>query len=590
MRAVSSIVSIDDGKIVMGMKNGDVYTLRYQPGAIRARKDSFGYSPCHVFPGMRFGTDSSTIVCSDAGLAIMKESNTEISGDIFHVWLTDANEPSMSHPIINSIASLHQIPDYGDNHLIMISGSRILFTELQSRPAPVPRYMSVGGTPLKMLYSERLDALVTIIVKSGIHSLHFVDPSTGADLSRPVTKRTTNRGVAQKYVDVNHITYLGKSNIKVVSLLNWQYKHKGYMYDWIVVITKVSDTQGRFLLVSTEEEEAVPETESPRRIRFWTQSNRKLSDGSPRVGATDDDGLLITYDKTLEYLTIADKKLYVATKYELPSPAMNIEAVDGKLQVLTSRHSLIVLDYKSENALKNQRMIQLYTDEIARNGLHSIDVTLGIPRDQQQECVTLTSDLMCGVYGLWMGPSSPHLNWPEFRLLFRAELTASIRKFVQGYTRPYWARSLKRKPSGPLAKHGDVLGLAMNGSVTQFRIVDERMWRVLRFVQDLALRSEEICLVPVCHIENNDDDDDYDELDPTYLKKTRMHIDGDVLKRCLDERALERIVSGSENLKRLLGLVNRVRLDVDGLEATDDAGVALGDVYAYLGDVLVSSL
>ncbi|KAI3317448.1 hypothetical protein HD806DRAFT_541229 [Xylariaceae sp. AK1471] len=577
LRAVASIICLNDEKIVVGMKNGEVLTVNYQSGREFRETETnyFGISPSQVFPGMGFDTGPSTIVCNDAGLAIMKEPNaTNNLGcfeEIFQVWLTDASEPSMPSPTINSVASLHQIPDYGDNTMIMIAGSRILITELQPHPAPVPRYMPIGGTPLKILYSERLDALVTVVVKSGIPSLHFFDPITGADLSHPIRKvADLDDG---QHVDVDYITYLGKSDIKIVSLLNWRYKHKGNLYEWFVILAKLGEGQGRLLVVSAEPEAAVTDMGTSRRIRFWTQFYRKIKDGPPRAGATDDDGLFLNFGKTIEYHTIEEKKFKTAMKYDLPSPATSLEVVDGQLHVLTTHHSLIILDYTSETALESQRMVQLHTDEIARNGLHAIDVASVVGIGERQR-FSLLSDPMCGVYGLWS--SSPTFDTSSFQLVFRADLTVSIRKFVRGHTRPPWTRDLPRYGSfqSRLERH-DILGLAMNGSLTQFSILHEDVWRLLRYIQNLAMMSTETCLIPRYYR----DIDEPDELDPKYVVKTKMHVDGDILQRCLEQNALERIVLRREELERLQELLTELGLDLNA-QAPSDASLASFE-YAY---------
>jgi hypothetical protein len=577
---MASILCVNDKKIVMGMKNGDVRTLDLgSDGEIRGiETNCFGISPSHVFPGMEFDTSPSTIVCNDAGLAIMREPKATNSlacfEEIFHIWLTDASEPSMPSPTINSVASLNQIPDYGDNTMIMIAGSRILITELQPRPAPVPRHIPIGGTPLRILHSERLDALVAVVVKSGIPSLHFFDPNTGADLSHPIRKAADPDD--GRHVDVDYISYLGNSDIKIVSLLNWRYRHKGNLYEWFVILVRLGEGQGGFLVVSAEPEMAVTEMGTSRRIRFWTQFFRKIKDGPPRAGATDDDGLFLHFGKTIEYLTIEDKKFKAAMKYELPSPATSLEVVDGQLHVLTTHHSLIILDYTSETALESQRMVQLHTDEIARNGLHSIDVASVVSMGERQR-FSLISDPMCGVYGLWS--PGPAFDTSSLHLIFRAELTASIRKFVRGHTRPSWARDVPRHGTFPSRlERQDILGLAMNGSLTQFSILHEDVWRLLRYIQNLAMASTEICLIPRYDV----DIDELDELDPDYVAKTKMHVDGDILHRCLEQRALERIVSRREDLGRLQELLVPLGLDLTLQRPTDVPSASFAYAYGIL--------
>ncbi|KAI1825910.1 hypothetical protein F4861DRAFT_142802 [Xylaria intraflava] len=581
INAVTSIICLGDDKIVIGMRNGDVLTIclmgNFQPerDSTKIRKNHFGVSSSHVFTGTVFESGPSTLVCNDAGLAIMKEPDTKQKlgcvEEIHRVWLTDANEPQLTSPTISSIARLHGIPDYSDSTWIMISGTHILITEIQPRPAPVPRYMPTGGTPLEILYSERLNALVTVVVKSGIPSLHFFDPLTGADLSHPMRK-VSEQGNEQ-HIDVDYIANLGSSDIKIVSLLNWRYKSNGNLYEWFVLLAKSGDGQGRLLIVSAEQEAIVTNTGTSRQIRFWTQFYRRTRDGPPRCGTTDKDGLLLSFGKTIEYHIIEDKKFKTAMKYELPSPATCLEVVGGYLHVLTTHHSLVILDYTSST-----RMIQIHTDEVARNGLHSIDVGSAVGIGERHR-FALTSDPMCGVYGLWL-PNRSLLSASTMQLVFRAHLPVSIRKFVTGHTRPRWTRDQPRfgriqgVPDRP-----DILGLAMDGSLTQFSILYEDVWRLLRFIQNIAVESIEICLVP----RENDSANDL-ELDPRSIVKTKMHVDGDILQRCLEQRALERIMSSRQLCARFEELVKALdfEIDIPKVQLQNDTSLAYEKAYSIL--------
>ncbi|GAW18637.1 hypothetical protein ANO14919_081180 [Xylariales sp. No.14919] len=583
INAVTNVICLGDEKIVVGMRNGDVLTIRsmgnYQSEQEFkvTRTNHFGVSPSHVFIGPALDTGPSSLVCNDAGLAIMRESDGEHSRgcfeEIFRVWLTDANEPHSPSPTINSVIGLHDIPDYGGSTWAMLAGAHIFITELQPHPAPVPRYMSIGGTPQGILYSERLDALVTVVMKSGVPSLHFFDPNTGADLSHPVRKTPDQDD--EKHIDVDYITSLGNLDTKISSLFNWRYKNKGNVYEWFVILAKSGDSQGRLLVVSAEQEPAATDTGTPRRIRFWTQFHRKIKDGPPRSGTTDENGLFLNIGKTLEYHVIEGKKFRTAMKYDLPSPATYLEVVDGHLHVLTAHHSLIILDYTSDAALKNQRMVQIHTDEVARNGLHSIDVELSSGTKERQQRLVLVSDPMCGVYGLW----SPgrNLGASSLQLIFQASLGVSIRRFIHGYTRPRWTRVQPRH--GHVQSRSDrrnTLGLAMDGSLTQFSILDEDAWRLLRYVQNLAMASIEICLIPRVY----DSTDDF-QLDPNFMSKARMHIDGDILQICLEKKALNRLVSTSEQLVRLQELLRPFHLGTDATNPPEPDRALLAYEHTY---------
>ncbi|KAI1272567.1 mono-functional DNA-alkylating methyl methanesulfonate N-term-domain-containing protein [Xylaria sp. FL0933] len=577
--AVTSIISIGNDKIVVGMRNGGVVTIHRinscpsGQGFKVARTNHFGMSPSHVFTGPVLGAGPSSLVCNDAGLAIMKEPDEKSNRggcfeQIWQVWLTDASEPHFSPPIINSVTGLRDLLDSESSVWAMVAGAHIFITEIQPVPTPVPRHMSTGGTPKGILYSERLEALVTVVIKRGIPSLHFFDPLTGNDLSHPIKK-----GSGSEDVDVDYIPILGDPGVKIVSLLNWRYKNEGNIYEWFVILTRSEDSsQGCCLVVSAEQEAVATTTGTERRIRFWGQFTRKIK--APRSGTTDDNGLFLNFGKVLEYHVIKDRKFNLANKYELPSPAASLQVIDGRLHVLTTHHSLIILDYMENTGLPRPKMLQLYTDEIARNGLHSIGIGLCTSNSERQQRLILVSDPMCGVYGLW-----PQAKGTGLRLTFEATLGASIRKFAHGYTRPRWTKDRPRCGNLPVQPdRRSILGLAIDGSLTQFSLLHHDAWRLLRCIRCLAA-SNECSNIPYEFRYNSTDC--IDALDPLTVTKDRMHINGDVLQHCLDKKMLEGLFSTPEELILLRWLLVPFGLDAPIGDSTSPEQKLAAFEYAY---------
>ncbi|KAI1297964.1 mono-functional DNA-alkylating methyl methanesulfonate N-term-domain-containing protein [Xylaria venustula] len=621
VNAVTSITCPRDDKIIVGMRNGDVLTIQsvdrygHRPELAVTRTNHFGESPSHVFTGPRLDTISSSLVCNDKGLVIIKEPNGQPSQgcfeEIFEVWLTDANEPHLASPTINSVTRLHELLGHGDSTWFMVSGQHIFITELQPRPAPVPRYFPVGGTPKGIIYSERLDALITVVEKKGRPSVHFFDPITGIDISRPVK---INHGQHKETVDADYVSYLDPST-KIFSLFSWRYNNGERDFDWFVLMAIDGNNQGRILIVSAEEEEIVTDTGVHRQIRFWCRFVKKIpsSRSKPlRFGTTDANGLFLTMGTTLEYHVIKDKKFITVKEFELPSPATCVEVIDGRLHVSTTNHSLIILDYTENAITKSPEMVQLYTDEVARNGLHLTGTRLLSDRHGRRQRLTLMSDPLCGVYGLWPPPTN--YGDPHLKLIFQAQLAVSIRKFVQGHTRPRWARDQPRRgklPSQP--KMGSILGLAIDGSLTQFSVLDKDEWRLLRYIQLLTMNVKDIYYEPVernacCdpvnipyYLDDQDDPDDMDcsddadkpasadgsdssndshvlQMDPNSIDKVSMHIDGDILQKCLEKKLLAQLVKTDERITQLKALLSPFGFDAD--ESSEDKTL-LAYEYAY---------
>ncbi|KAI0828438.1 hypothetical protein F5Y06DRAFT_290978 [Hypoxylon sp. FL0890] len=572
--ALTSIVHLGERSnkevIVAGTRDGDVLTIRLnqsQPSSHEIHWDKFGASPSRVYSGEVIGDPNSVLVCGDAELGMMTNYVTDHQGghfeEIYRVWPTDGDRPSMSSPPINSIASLHeQLPEYGESTVVMIAGPRIMVTELQRQPKPVPRYFPVRGTPVKILYSKRLEALITVVSRNGLPSLHFLDPETGKDLSQPLERKRLNE--AYNYHEVDYITGLGNVDTRAMSLTTWTYRAGGVRGDWIVLALRRRDKEGLLLIISAERES--------RRIRFWTKFDRKIRDGPIWSVTTDEHGVFLCVGETIQYHIIEQGKFKVARQHELPSPACWMQVVNGRLHVLTTNHSLIVLEYQDVLSDEGEQMSELYTDDTCRNGLHFIEV------GSYSNPITMLSDPLCGVHGLWI----PSEEDRPLRLIFQAELQASIRRFARGYTRASWG-SFKNRPRYGCIPSGlpgsDTIGLTIDGSLQHFTVLNEDAWRLLRFIQNLARVSSIICP----HNSSNHPTEEFDP-EPELYPKLNMQVDGNILQRCLERRALEKLTSKPQHLQRFRELLKP--LDEDKCLPSEEGLVDDAPVYELAYTIL----
>ncbi|KAI1090177.1 hypothetical protein F5B19DRAFT_335218 [Rostrohypoxylon terebratum] len=561
--ALTSIVYFDERSdkivVVAGTKFGDVLTIQLdqsQPGAAEIYRDKFNVSQSRVYSGAAAGDPNSVLVCSDTELAVMTNYASLREGrfeEIYSVWPTDGDRPSMASPPINSVASLReQLPELGDSTMVMISGPRIMITDLQRQPKPVPRYFPVGGTPAKILYSKRLGALVTVVSKDGLPSLHFLDPEIGQDLSQPLERKKP--GENYTYHDVEYITGLGKMETRAVSLATWTYRDGNVRGDWIVLALRRKENEGLLLIISAERDKESAVTNAARPVRFWTKFDRKIKDGPIWSVATDEFGIFLCVGFVIQYHQIEGGKFKITRSHELPSPASWMEVVNGHLHALTTNHSLIILDYKREFSDDGEQMVQLHTDEICRNSLHGIEIgTPGLP-------ITLLSDPMCGIHGLW----APEEEERALSLVFQAELQASVRRFARGYTRAAWG-SIKNRPRYGCVRAGlpgsDIVGLTIDGSLQHFSILNEDAWKLLKFIQNLVTSCT--ATYPQALPDSSSESTSVGpDMEPSLFPRLNTHVDGDVLRTCLDRHTLEGLVSDPRYLQRFRELLKP--LDEDG--------------------------
>ena len=144
--------------------------------------------------------------------------------------------------------------------------------------------------------------------------------------------------------------------------------------------------------------------------------------------------------------------------------------------------------------------------------------------------------------GLW---ATHNTKADTLDTVFEAQLPCSIVRFRSGRCRPIWdpiwssfvqARPGKRIevprlgiiPNSKL--HAETLGLSIDGSLTHFTMIDLSAWRFLRFLVNLAMQSPDVCEFTYIS--------DTLTLEPTLAPKSMMHIDGDILRRCVANTCL----------------------------------------------------
>jgi hypothetical protein len=218
-------------------------------------------------------------------------------------------------------------------------------------------------------------------------------------------------------------------------------------------------------------------------------------------------------------LRLPDKKWLPPFKHTLGSPSIHISVAGLFVYVTTARHSLTILK------VENDELRPQFSDRVARDGLHHFHT-----RDPS---VTLVSDKACSVTGLWQPPresSVQIIGLAERRAerrtessaitLFEAILPKSITRLRSGALSSAWCSSLT-------TQRETVLGSSADGTFYQLLILSETTWRLLRFIQNLALRNRLICPFQYSNPPHK-------HIEPSTKKNRYMHVDGDVLIRLVN--------------------------------------------------------
>jgi hypothetical protein len=558
VEAFTSIVAFDEKpqatSLSIGTRSGEVFTLivdAANPQQFQGVCDKFGVSAARVLPLSNGAEPPSVLVCCDSELnVLMKPSRNPKHGfeKKSRVYATNT-EHSTPPSDFNSVV---RIPGrHGRTRLAMTSGSWMYISELQYYPKPLLRHFPLSGTPVKIMYCHRLDVLVVGIFEGQRSHLRFLDPETGLDLSVP--KHMSGR-------EVSTIAGLEDKGTRILSLSEWNKEKDGMLWSYLVVAVRLADGRGAILLVGADKAESATPSSSMtpgsvvRKIHFCTKVRRVYDEPVWSV-ATEQQGLLVCFGSAVRYdvLDHENRRFEIVKYHQLSSPAAWMEVVDGELHVVTVKHSLEILDFKSSP--EDKAMTRLHSDDNTKNLLHCIQAVDVSGKDKAQP-ISLLSDIYCGLWGMWNPPQDDE----PIRPVFQAELQSSVRKFARARARPYqdaFRRTIKYGCIGSSPDGSDIFGLGIDGTLQHFTILSADTWRLLRFIQNLAARCPELCVLPASSARADKMDVEWDP-EPRRRPIANMHVDGDILQRCLDKKMLEELVSQPEHATRLGELLEAV--------------------------------
>ena len=550
--------------------------LRISAGPITARKD---YHPN--------GEPIFTLNSDDGTAYLVVQGNLDNSRmQLCQILCTDAANPGSSQIHISSIAGT--LTHCGFNtlpRLLVVAGTQLLITSLDITPKTVPRHIAIRGTPSRLLYSKRLDALVVAASVDNKSSILFIDPDTGEDMTRALD------GVGGKRVD--HGARLGRLNDRIFRLLEWTFEKDNNCWHFIIACTN----SGKLLIISTEVTQAArPGTDpvsgrSKRKVFYHTRYSLKSTGSEPVYAVTGfSQGLLWCSGEKLfcDILDLNEKKFRRVAEYDLPSLARNLEYVDGEIYVLTSEHSLLILQFLQEG--DNYAIRHKTSDKLSRLSLDhaALGTRSGVPNNNK---IHLVSDKLRSIAGLW--PTKDTVV-DTLDTVFEGQLTESVLKFVHARCRPVWDPSWQLLQDGPTKNYRsddihsqDLLGVSIRGTITKFTVLDYPAWDFLKFVEHLCMRSQDVADFAF----TNQPLSEATEVEPRIVR----HIDGDTIKRCFDARLLEAVLRTTMTrpgqqfvMAKFKKLVLGLHAGVNGglIEDTDYIKQAYSDLEYYLRPAL----
>ena len=547
-RSIETIASISyiSDTVVLGTRSGEVLVSRAINGSLAFDCYKFGMTTATV-TSTRSDTEPGVLVTCDQKLAFLgvrtDDPGAAQRNPMFRVWPTHDSDstPPVDFAVMVDVPAGK--PDSGA--LLMISGTRLLIAELDLRPRPVHRRIPIEGTPVKMIYSPYWKCLVVAVNVGDKPTLLFINPDTGENIGRPVDKHKN---------PVEFISGLGRGGDRIYGLTEWEFKKSNHIWRFILVSTR----DGRVIVVSPEKiSERGP---GHTLIRYSTRfHNKKMDINNDRPAYS-----ILGYEEGLVYcigqkiywdiLDTDSKKLRRVKEFELESPATSLRIVNGKIMALTVRDSIEIIDQQLGD---DETMGLSHVDPKTRNAVHMIEVSGGHHAEGDPTAgIVLVADRDCGVGGLWVPWQIPQR---DCETVFESELPVSIRRFRRGRTRPLWDQGggISEPRFGRLAStidDAEILGISLDGSLHHFTLLKKEAWRLLRFIQNIALTSE--ALYPFTH----EEDVDFDEyvVEPRADRGLEMHVDGDMLRRCRERMALPRLITRPAHLLRFAELLDEL--------------------------------
>lgn len=472
----------------------------------------------------------------------------QIPASINSIWITDLS-PAFQQGDISTFAQ--GASGAAKGLLFSVGGSQIhmagFLSELEPlKPCMIPRRIPVPGTPVKLIYSERLKKLVVIYYRidiirgDGNHKSAAKQRSLQYYLAVIDPDETQLEG--DPSMSSSESPIYSKSGERYLGLIEWFPKIGSYIHHFFIVHTILSrrdpaESRGRILIFALSDHIG-------RKVitlkRHWDKEAPVYA-----LAPFGENSILYSCGKYLCLQSLETSSFAAGSTAGLTTPiicdmmtrGLYISAdTDDFIYVTTDGNGIYIY------ALQDKRLVRQCISEKAREGIHHIAIP---PRD-----LIITSQRDKTVTGLWQHADCvlPYSTEPAFE----ATLPGSIARFAH-IRRPLWQQGPRLddkdipRPHDALADrsafHTDedpIIGTSTDGAIYQLQILDDESWRLLRFLQNLVMRHIEIC--PFGDSSLLLDPDAYSTTSQRIVEAEEYHVDGDILRLWLERGEPERIL------------------------------------------------
>ena len=397
-----------------------------------------------------------------------------------------------------------------------IEDSQLYMSSLVSKIEPdiLPRHLPTAGSPTRVIYSKRLHKLIVscIIIRTTQGIQNDID-AKGTRALQPTIK-FLDPDSRPSDLDVNNLisnsssVEIGSPGARILGLTEWFPSGYHGSYYMLIVNTIIEASSG---------------TPASGQMLFYRFGKPNV-DGSVRpelkmlVACHDpvysvvphgQRSLIFCSGQDLVHQTLdigpTDNRWLEPKKLRLRSPATHISVHDDYVYTTTAR-GLTIFKFNDETGFSEHS-----SDSVAREGLHHLNLL--------EHSLVLTSDSSCGVTGLWQ-PPEPRID-NSASTVFELQLPGSIIRFSRAVTaQPWYTPANGQDPR-------TILGTTIAGSIYQFTILSESQWRLLRFIQNMAMRHPLICPFTYQRTHRK-------HIEPETGVPRYMHVDGDIILRIID--------------------------------------------------------
>lgn len=472
----------------------------------------------------------------------------QLPASVNSIWITDPS-PAFQQGDISTFAQ--GASGVAKGLIFSVGGSQIHMAEFLSEleppnPRMIPRRIPVPGTPVKLIYSDRLKKLAVIYYTIDIirgdgnrntaakqrslqYHLAVIDPNA-TELDRDASISSAESPI------------YSKSGERFLGLIEWFPKIGTNIHHFFLVHTILSrrdpaDSRGRILIF------AVSDHIGRNVLKFKRHWDKEAPVYA--LAPYGENSILYTCGKYLCLQSLetsssaagSTAKLSTPITYDLMTRGLYISVdIDELIYVTTDGNGINIF------ALQDEGLVRHCISEKAREGIHHIVVP--------QRDLVITSQRDRTVTGLWQ---HAYCFLPySTEAIFEATLPSSITRFAP-IRRPLWQQGPGPEdrdfppPHDALTErsafHTDedpIIGTSTNGAIYQFQILEADSWRLLRFLQNLVMRHTEI--FPFGDSSLLPDPDTYTPTSRRIVDAEEYHVDGDILRLWLERGEPERIL------------------------------------------------